>query len=222
MNVVAGITEHDAGQGSLAGAFSTLDDTGFVQNAQGAWVWRAPKSWHFTIDGDGDDADPASYATVYQHYPLTDSCWHTGVYAYNARQIGVEHIRPDGVNATVLKGAQLRASVRLARWIADEAGWPQGLLRDVPAGSDQRTLWQHNELTSTGCPSGRIPWDAYTSAPAPSPPGVPAPLTGAEAIELAMVTAGYVPPAMYPRRYELLPAHFDSTGGRIYTLRVQP
>lgn len=203
-NVVAGIVEHSA-EGSLQGAFDVLADVSLTP----AGEWNSPKSWHFTIDKDG---------TTYQHYPLNASCWHVGVHAYNARQIGVEHI---GVAGEVLAGAQLAASVRLAQWIAGERGWPQGLLRDVPPGSYDRTLWEHHELNAgTPCPNGRIPWAAYVNAPPifQRPP----PMTQQEWTEATMVALGYVPAGAYQRRYTLgLPA-YNTTGERVYPLLIKP
>lgn len=113
---------------------------------EGAWSQLdgdAEVSWHFSIMQDG---------AVYQHYRLDESPWHAGSKAQNLRLIGIEH---EGVKGEPLTPLQLKASVALVRWIAREARW-EGLQRGV-------NLLEHHEVNpATQCPSGRIPWAAYT------------------------------------------------------------
>jgi len=52
-----------------------------------------------------------------------------------------------------LTPTQLTASLALVRWLGRECGFP--LVRVT-------TLFEHNELSATLCPSGRIPWQLYT------------------------------------------------------------
>ena len=104
-------------------------------------------SWPFTVFKDG---------RVQQHYPLDASCWHAGSAVQNRLLVGIEH---EGKIGEPLTEAQTVASVALVRWIAQQAEWPR-LARRV-------TLWEHNEVYQTTCPSGRIPWGRYTAAPAP-------------------------------------------------------
>lgn len=125
--------------GPLSAAFGELD--------------RASRqaSWHFSVAKGGQ---------VYQHYPLTAATWHCGSPHWNQRLVGIEHEGgPVGNESEPLTTAQREASVRLVRWIARECGWSR-LERRV-------NLWEHNEVSPadrpTACPSGRIPWDAYTT-----------------------------------------------------------
>jgi N-acetyl-anhydromuramyl-L-alanine amidase AmpD len=107
-------------------------------------------SWHFTVFEDG---------RVQQHFPLSASCWHSGgLHGENRRLIGVEH---EGVG-TPLTAPQLASSLVLVRWLAEVCGWGP-LARRV-------NLWEHNEISSTTCPNGRIPWERYL-APYPLPQG---------------------------------------------------
>lgn len=97
-------------------------------------------SWHFTMLKDG---------SVWQHYPLTASCWHAGGKAANTRLIGVEH---EGKAGEPLTEAQTQASVALVRWLSATCGWPM---------ERHTRLLEHNEVFATACPSGRIPWSKY-------------------------------------------------------------
>lgn len=107
-------------------------------------------SWPFTVFKDG---------RVEQHYALDASCWHAGSGTHNRSKVGIEH---EGRAGEPLTEVQTAASVALVRWIALTAGW-SGLTRRV-------TLWEHNEVTTTTCPNGRIPWHRYVSPVTPQPP----------------------------------------------------
>ena len=98
-------------------------------------------SWHFSVLKDG---------RVIQHYAINQSCWHAGGPAANDRFIGVEH---EGRQGEPLTPEQLASSVALVRWIAKEEGWL--MERNV-------TMFEHNQVFNTQCPSNRIPWEAYT------------------------------------------------------------
>lgn len=97
-------------------------------------------SWHFSVLKDG---------RVIQHYPTTSACWHAGSPVANNKFIGIEH---EGRVGEALTPEQLASSVGLVRWIAQEEGWL--MARHV-------TMFEHNEVYNTACPSGRIPWEAY-------------------------------------------------------------
>jgi hypothetical protein len=101
-------------------------------------------SWHFSVLKDG---------TVFQHYPTTSACWHSGSPANNNKYIGIEH---EGKAGEPLTESQLKSSVGLVKWLAAEEGWV------LERGS---TLFEHNELYLTACPSGRIPWGYYLNDP---------------------------------------------------------
>jgi len=117
-------------------------------------------SWHFSIGYDG---------VVYQHYPLEAITWHCGVAGDrsldtsligNATLIGEEH-EGGGPNhpGEPLTGVQERASIALSRAIREicpHVGAAPPALR--------QNLWEHNWLSQTSCPSGRIPWDRILAA----------------------------------------------------------
>ncbi len=108
-------------------------------------------SWHFSVAQDG---------TVYQHYDAMAVCWHAGSRVWNGLLIGVEHEGgAPGNESEPLTAAQLAASVALVRWLAANHGF--SLSRARP----QKTLWEHNEVYATSCPSGRIPWAEYEEDP---------------------------------------------------------
>lgn len=140
-NSIDGIIEHSM-QGSLAGAYTVLDDESV--NAQGAYI---AASWTFSVTREGQ---------VFQHYELEQSPFHAGSKAQNLRLIGVEHEGgPPGNLSEPLTEPQTQASVKLANWIAQQGKFT---LSREPA---TKTLYEHNEVTTTQCPSGRIPWDRY-------------------------------------------------------------
>lgn len=116
-------------EGYEAGAWSVLDG-----NAQA--------SWHFSVMQDG---------RVFQHYDITEGCWHAGARAANLRLIGIEH---EGRSGEPFTEAQIQASTALVAWIARERGWKP--VRDA-------TLVEHWKVPGavTTCPNGRIPWSRY-------------------------------------------------------------
>ena len=65
-------------------------------------------SWHFSVLKDG---------TVFQHYPTTSACWHSGSPANNNKYIGIEH---EGKAGEPLTESQLKSSVGLVKWLAAE------------------------------------------------------------------------------------------------------
>lgn len=95
-------------------------------------------SWHFTIYKNG---------RIGQSYEVETICWHAGQRAANFSKVGIEH---EGTGP--LTPEQLAASVQLTRWLSASLGFPM----------DRSALHEHNEFFPTACPSGRIPWDAYT------------------------------------------------------------
>lgn len=166
-NTCEGVIMHSM-QGSWAGAATVLYDES-VTNTN---VYRAA-CWHFSILQNG---------LVFQHYSLAASPFHAGNGLNNRRLIGIEHEGgPPGNLSEPLTESQVVAGVALLRWIKEQAGWAEL--------SRATTLWEHNEATSTACPSGRIPWSRYVSAapvvtplpgreflPEPDPDVVPAAL----------------------------------------------
>lgn len=135
-NAQSGLVCHSA-EGWLAGAFGELDKT------------ERQASWHFTGDLDG---------TLYQHYPLSASCWASGNFEANTKLVAVENI---GVAGTPLNAAQVATMLRLAADL--EEHWGFALVR-------QHTLWEHNEVAlwetpnagPTACPSHR--YDPFFAA----------------------------------------------------------
>lgn len=141
-NAVSGVICHSM-QGGLVGAFSVLDDRTLINNR----YYRAA-SWTFSVEQNG---------LVLQHYPLDQSPFQAGSYARNISLVGIEHEGGGPGNLSEpLTEPQVLASVMLVRWVAAQGGWA---LSRGPAPA--RTLWEHNEVTGTLCPSGRIPWERY-------------------------------------------------------------
>lgn len=141
-NTVEGVIMHSM-QGSWIGAQSVLyDETVDINNR-----YRAA-CWHFSILKSG---------LVLQHYALNMSVFHAGTGKNNRRLIGVEHEGgPPGNLSEPLTEAQILAGIDLLLWIKKAAEWKEL--------SRSSTLWEHNEATSTACPSHRIPWIRYTEA----------------------------------------------------------
>ncbi len=101
-------------------------------------------SWHFSIDKQG---------RVFQHYEVEAVCWHAGTPRANGRLIGCEHEGgPEGNVSEPLTAPQLAASIALTQWLARTKGFPLEL---------RKGLWEHNWLSTTACPSSRIPWEFY-------------------------------------------------------------
>jgi len=134
-NAARGVVCHSM-VGYLAGAMARLDSAD-----------RA--SWHFSVLQNG---------TVLQHYNTADVTWHCGSREWNQKLIGIEHEGGYDPVDEPLTVPQRDASVTLVRWLAREHGFP--LERQV-------SLWEHHEIAPpsdpTACPSGRIPWEFYTT-----------------------------------------------------------
>jgi len=103
-------------------------------------------SWLFSVALDG---------TLYQHYPVTVSCWASGNYFANTRYWSIE---TEGVQPTPVNGPQ---SETLRRIIAEWEDY-SGLVANRLAGNTQ-TLFLHREVATivspnaggTACPSQR-------------------------------------------------------------------
>ena len=101
-------------------------------------------SWCFSVLQSG---------SVIQHYDSAAVTWHADSKRANGLYIGIEHEGGLSPFSEPLTPAQAQASVELVRWLAQGHGFP--LVRKV-------ALWEHREMASTACPSGRIPWHLYT------------------------------------------------------------
>ena len=136
-----GVVDHSAG-GNWSSTYRPTD----TMRARGV-------SWHFSVFKDGH---------VEQHYEWDAVCYHAGNRPMNLEKIGVEHEGgPPGNETEPLTEVQAESSVKLNRWLSEQAGFP--MVR-------QAHLHEHNEVVlifspnagSTSCPSGRIPWERYT------------------------------------------------------------
>lgn len=101
-------------------------------------------SWHFSVYRDG---------RVQQHYVMSTVTWHAG--PANFDMVGIEH---EGFAGEPLTTKQLAASIKLVKWIGEQAGWKPST----------DTLHAHSEYMSTACPSGRIPWENYWTVMSPT------------------------------------------------------
>ena len=127
---------------------------------QGSWAGSRSqlfgplqRSWQLSVLRSG---------FVLQHYAVTAWCWQSGdrddplghEHSNNRDLIGIEHEGgpPDNLSEPLTE-AQLEASARLTAWLVAEGHIPN-LSRSGPS----RSLWEHNEIVATSCPSGRIPW----------------------------------------------------------------
>ena len=123
-NAHLGIVLHSV-EGWLGGAFGELDKP------------DRQASWHFTNGLDG---------TLYQHYPVTASCWASGNFNANTMYVAMES---EGVAGTPLNEAQVATALRL--------------LRDLGFTERGLNVFEHNEVATrwspnsgpTACPSGR-------------------------------------------------------------------
>lgn len=123
-NAVSGIVCHSS-EGWLAGAVGELDKP------------DRQASWHFTTGLDG---------SLYQHYPVTASCWASGNMEANTRYVAIES---EGVAGTPLNEAQVGTFLRLC----DELGFhTRGA--DVFEHNEVATRWSPNG-GGTACPSHR-------------------------------------------------------------------
>lgn len=161
----------------------------------GLWVGiqNPGVSWHFSILYDG---------SIWQHHPLTARVWHAGSAFGNFNLIGIEH---EGVNGEPLTPLQLAASKRLVKWIAEQGQWKP---------ERGKTLFEHNELSSTTCPNGRIPWAEYEEEVME----VRA-LSQSEAIEAVKKTAQAVGPD-YGQWYEVTGGYIPKPGRKVFLVEV--
>lgn len=138
-NTVKGVVCHSM-VGYRGGAYSVLDNVVHP---------RETVAWHFSVMQDG---------TVEQHYPIDAVLHHAGNAWANNNLIGIEHEGGYSPSNEPLTPSQLKSSVLLVKWIAEQGGW-------VP--SRMITLYEHNEVSDkvTQCPSGRIPWEEYIKMP---------------------------------------------------------
>ena len=145
---------------------------GSLASALGVLDGPRQVSWHFTVCKDG---------RIFQHYDLASACWHAGRKLANLAWVGVEH---EGVAGEVISGAQLQASVDLVKWVAAQEHWTptRGLVG--------RTLFEHNEVSATSCPSHRIPWpDLMALVEGPSQPPQEPPMNDQEKIERSVLVS---------------------------------
>ncbi|KKL18470.1 hypothetical protein LCGC14_2475200 [marine sediment metagenome] len=82
----------------------------------------------------------------------SDPAWHTGNYLANLHYHGFEFEGgPPGNLSEPLTPSQIAWGVDLTHWFRQIHGTPLVYVR-------KDTLWEHNEVRNTACPSGRIPW----------------------------------------------------------------
>lgn len=132
-------------EGSLAGAFSVLANP------------DREASWHFTCGIDGK---------LYQHYPLTASCWASGNKTANTSYFALES---EGTAAFPINAAQVATIKRLIVELRTTLGIK--LTRESTTLREHRevaTLWTPN-AGATACPSNRYAplYTALATAPAP-------------------------------------------------------
>ncbi len=70
---------------------------------------------------------------------------------------------PPGNLSEPLTANQIDWGVRISRWLRDVHDARTIYVR-------RETLWEHNEVRATACPSGRIPWPTIISRLRPAPP----------------------------------------------------
>lgn len=130
---------------------------------------RAGKSGEFWHSEQGRQAvaiamfqDPASEVSAHFLFPKVgkpvqmvdsaDPAWHTGNYLANLHYHGFEFEGgPPGNLSEPLTGNQVDWGVKVTHWLRDVHQTPLVYVR-------RDTLWEHNEVKNTACPSGRIPW----------------------------------------------------------------
>lgn len=104
-------------------------------------------SAHFTIAMDG---------RVAQNVPLTDTAWHSGLWAMNLRSVGIEHEGQPSKGPWTPSALQLAASAELVAGLCRQFGIP----------ADRAHIIGHFEVipgraARAGCPGKTWPWDAY-------------------------------------------------------------
>ena len=88
----------------------------------------------------------------------SDPVWHTGNYLANLHFHGFEFEGgPPGNLSEPLMANQIAWGVKVTHWLRGVHGTPSVYVR-------RDTLWEHNEVKNTACPSGRIPWAGVITA----------------------------------------------------------
>ena len=113
-------------------------------------------SWHYSVMQNG---------RVLAHYPLLANCWHAGdsdpdggVRA-NIDLVGVEHEGGGpGDESEPLTKEQLDSTIKLTRWMAEQFGRREFVRYPAQSEGNYWFLVEHNQVSPTACPSGRIPW----------------------------------------------------------------
>lgn len=122
---------------------------GYWAGARSVLHGTASTSWTFSVFQN----DPPE-----QHYPLEAITWHAGVKGDGRRDtslignlvlVGIEH---EGIGEPLTQ-SQLEWSLRISKALWD-------LCPNLKSPALRVNLWEHNWVTATSCPSGRIPWQA--------------------------------------------------------------
>ncbi|KKL81099.1 hypothetical protein LCGC14_1998140 [marine sediment metagenome] len=81
-----------------------------------------------------------------------DPAWHAGGFIANVYYHGFEFEGgPLSNPSELLTPSQIAWGVKITHWLRKVHGTPTRYIR-------RDTLWEHNEVKNTACPSGRIPW----------------------------------------------------------------
>ncbi len=81
-----------------------------------------------------------------------DAAWHSGNYLANLHFHGFEFEGgAPGNYSEPLTDNQVEWGIKVTRWLRETHNSPKIYVR-------RETLWEHNEVQATSCPSGRIPW----------------------------------------------------------------
>ena len=112
--------------------------------------------------------NPATEVSAHFLFPKTgrpvqmvdsaDPAWHSGNYLANLHYHGFEFEGgPPGNLSEPLTANQVAWGVKVTHWLRKVHGTPSVYVR-------RDTLWEHNEVRNTACPSGRIPWAKVIAA----------------------------------------------------------
>ncbi len=140
-----------------------------------AKIDEAGKSGEFWHSQQGRQAvsirmfqDPALEIAAHFLYPKVgkpvqmvdsnDPAWHAGGFIANVYYHGFEFEGgPPGNLSEPLTANQIAWGVRVTHWLRQVHKTPTRYVR-------KDTLWEHNEVKATACPSGRIPWTKVIAA----------------------------------------------------------
>jgi N-acetyl-anhydromuramyl-L-alanine amidase AmpD len=87
-----------------------------------------------------------------------DAAWHSGNYLANLHFHGFEFEGgAPGNLSEPLTDNQIEWGIKITHWLRDVHNSPKIYVR-------RETLWEHNEVQATACPSGRIPWARLISS----------------------------------------------------------